>query len=213
MSCINHEIKSIFIHIPKCAGSSMTDLEWNKGNGHTTLQDFFVDGKKKRNYFWNYYKWCFVRNPWDRAVSAWDTCSEIKKIGFNTFEKFINAIYKERKKIQNLPNVRWSKDGVPSISAFKKIQRIHFCPVLPILKVDNVIAMDFIGRYENINQDWRKLGLTLQLKGRGLESKLPESNTRKEKEPYQNYYNDELINKVGEIYKEDVEAFGYDYDI
>ena len=30
---------------------------------------------------------------------------------------------------------------------------------------------------------------------------------------YQNYYNDELINKVGEIYKEDVEAFGYDYDI
>ena len=212
MSCINHEIKTIFVHVPKCAGSSMTDLGWNKGNGHKTLQDFFVESEKKKFHFWNYYKWCFVRNPWDRAVSAWDTCSEIKKIGFDTFEKFINAIYEERKKIQNLPNIRWNKDGMPRIDAFENIQRIHFCPALPMLKVNNVIAMDFIGRYEKINWYWRRLNGPLRAKERDLKFVLPKSNIRKEKEVYQNYYNDELVNKVGEIYKEDVEAFGYDYD-
>jgi len=208
MSNINHNVKSIFIHIPKCAGSSMEALPWNKGSGHKTLQSFHEDKIKN---FGSYYKWCFVRNPWDRAVSAWDTCPEVKKGGVDTFKKFVNILYKERHKIQNLPFIRWTKRDMPILGL--PVQRIHFYPMLPMIKINGQVAVDYIGRFENLKQDWRRItGIFNRW------NKLPEHNRRKNRRkkplvpPYQQFYTKDLIDKVAEIYREDIKAFDYSYD-
>ena len=87
---INHKYKFIFVHIPKCAGSTMEFLGkkgllggkynkmisgWDERNKvylqHCTILQF----KKLYNIdVESYFTFTFVRNPWDRAVSdfkAW----------------------------------------------------------------------------------------------------------------------------------------------
>jgi hypothetical protein len=186
-------------------------VKWNRGGGHVTLQTFY-DRFLRQSLDWEaHYKWAFVRNPWDRAVSTWECHTKIKEMGYDTFEKFINALYKERKQVQNLPSITWGPFKNVRIDAFENIQRIHFFPMLPLLKVNNEVCMDFIGRYENLEEDWSKIVERLSTPENKLSSKLPRRNIRKNKEqkPYQEYYTPDLINQVGEIYQEDVEYFGY----
>ena len=201
-----------------------------KGSGHRTMKDFYLNEPEAYS---SYFKWCFVRNPWDRAVSAWDTCPEIKPY-LKTFPEFVDALYKDRKKIQNLSDCRWGPSplgggagtlaGQEGVEINLPVQRIHFLPMLSMMKVDGVVEMDFIGRFENIQQDWNKV--TTLLFDRPI--KLPEHNRRpntrcqvetlptkwsRAKTHYQQYYtHPDLVKKIADIYSEDIEAFGYTYD-
>ena len=152
-----------------------------QGGGHVTLQTFY-DRFLRQSLDWEaHYKWAFVRNPWDRAVSTWECHTKIKEMGYDTFEKFINALYKERKQVQNLPSITWGPFKNVRIDAFENIQRIHFFPMLPLLKVNNEVCMDFIGRYENLEEDWSKIVERLSTPENKLSSKLPRRNIRKTK--------------------------------
>lgn len=64
------ESKSIFVHIPKCAGVSINkSLYGNLAGGHTTFDEYIIIFEPK--CIENYFKFTFVRNPWDRVVSAY----------------------------------------------------------------------------------------------------------------------------------------------
>ncbi len=211
MSCVDHDRKFIFIHIPKCAGTSMESVSWCRGQGHSTIRDFYIRSRSKNKSFnfKEYYKWCFVRNPWERAFSAWDFHIKLKQRGIDTFEKFINILHKEKHKITNLPHVSWSSVSERTkINGFKDIQRIHFFPMLSLLKIDNKIQMDFIGKYENIEKDWIKIRDTV---APDQDKTLPHFHNRKDPLPYASHYTPTLRDKVGEIYQEDIEYFGYKF--
>ena len=211
MSCIDHDRKFIFIHIPKCAGTSMESVSWCRGQGHSTIRDAYMRSRSDHHSFnfQKYYKWCFVRNPWDRAFSAWDFHIKLKQQGINTFEKFINILHKEKHKISNLPHISWgSSVERPYINGFGDIQRIHFFPMLPLLKLDNKIHMDFIGKYESIQKDWIKIRNTV---APDQDTALPHFHNRKDPEPYASHYTAPLRDKVGEIYQEDIEYFNYKF--
>ena len=63
-----NKTKSIFIHIPKCAGTSIGEAIYgDKKIGHYTAEDFFYINKSKFN---NYYKFTVIRDPLDRCYSA-----------------------------------------------------------------------------------------------------------------------------------------------
>ena len=141
-------------------------------------------------------------------MAAWDTCPELKNAGVNTFEKFIDILYNERHKIQNHPFIQWTKRGCQRINALP-VQRIHWLPMLPMIKVNGVVEIDYIGRFENLEKDWSFLTWRIF---RFDKVKLPKHNIRKDKKPYQEFYNNKLIDRVAEIYKEDIKAFGYSYD-
>jgi hypothetical protein len=64
---------------------------------------------------------------------------------------------------------------------------------------------DFIGRYENLQKDFNKVIAYLGLPV----IKLPHLNSQNL--DYTEYYSNELIDIVAEIYKKDIEMFKYDF--
>tara|TARA_R110002110_G_scaffold181575_1_gene387989 strand:- start:78 stop:785 length:708 start_codon:yes stop_codon:yes gene_type:complete len=66
---VNHEKKLIFIHIPKCAGTSvgnMLDLKLHDGCQH----HMGASSSREGCDFWHdYTKFAIVRNPWEAALS------------------------------------------------------------------------------------------------------------------------------------------------
>ena len=204
MSRANLEFKSIFVHLPKCAGSSLSSSEWNRGNGHRTIADFEVECK--RTGLGEFYKWAFVRNPFERIVSAYEDCPEIFPHA-PTFQKFINILHKNQAEIANLKYLRFT--NVPGMGL--PIGRIHFMPMHLMLRdSEGVMRVDFIGRYENLKEDFIKVQAHLGIKP----SNLPHKNKRTSKPnrrntPWLDLYTPSLIQKVSDIYAKDISLFNY----
>src|SRR5690606_39458213 len=115
---ISHKHKCIFIHIPKCAGSSIRDfyfdtpnLDWRTPNyellygwcpkrrihlQHATAKQLLETELITENDWNDYFKFTFVRNPWDRAYSSYLWVMKDRKIK-GTFDSFINkeGVFKE----------------------------------------------------------------------------------------------------------------------
>lgn len=210
MSCIIHEYKFIFIHVAKCAGCSISNSISEKipCNGHYTVANY---EKKFPHLFDEYFKFAFVRNPWDRIVSAYENSPKtIEK--FPYFEEFIDILYKNKSLFHEPKSISWTPWAIKIPDLPKTL--IHFWPAhLCLRNKEGELKTDFIGRFENLQKDFDKvcksIGLPL--------SKLPHANKRKSKRRrrrasfYKDLYNDKTINQVGEIYKDDIELFGYEY--
>jgi hypothetical protein len=70
------------------------------------------------------------------------------------------------------------------------------------------VSMDFIGRFENITEDIKKVADILSIKINDID---PMGATRHK--PYREYYTPELEKKISEFYKKDFDFFGYDNHI
>jgi|TARA_Y100000289_G_C3931203_1_gene156541 hypothetical protein len=206
MSCVNHELKSIFIHVAKCGGSSLSSFDWNQGSGHDSYSDY----ESKILNISDYFTWSFVRNPWVRAVSAFEDCPEIHD-EVPDFKTYINILYKNKSLFQNKKFTSYgSNHKIPEFP----VGRIHFWPSALCLKNKNGdLSIDFIGKLENLEEDFKSICDKLNIKN----CNVPHKNQRKGKKLrkntfYKDLYNDSLINQVGEIYSEDIELFNYSFD-
>jgi hypothetical protein len=65
---------------------------------------------------------------------------------------------------------------------------------------------DFIGKYENINKDFKQLCDILQIEYK----KLPIRNNS-EHDDYRKYYNQQLKELIGEFYKQDIKLLKYEW--
>ncbi len=191
------DYRCIFIHIPKCAGQSIRKtLFENLQPGHInvyTYQQIFP--RQKYN---EYFKFSFVRNPWDRLVSAY------------FFMKSGGAHKKDRdwadQNLVTFPDFStFVLEGLhlPSIQTWP-----HFRPQVEFLKGQNgKIELDFIGRFENIQDDFNyireRLGASREL--------LYINKTKTKRAPYLTYYTDEMREIAAELYKEDIEVFNYQF--
>ena len=72
-----------------------------------------------------------------------------------------------------------------------------FCPIT---------AIDFIGRYEALSDDYERLSAILEIEGT-----LPHLNQAVLRKHYSEYYNRATINLVTEMYQRDLETFGYSF--
>lgn len=133
-----------------------------------------VVSKEKYN---EYFKFGFVRNPYERCVSAWKynikmgfTCSEEKLFDFI---EYLN----------------------PTDINSKYLNQYEF-----------VDGCDFIGRFENLQEDFN----TVCDKIRIPHEKLPHKNKTNHKH-YTEYYDDETKQIVAERYAKDIEYFGYKF--
>ena len=69
------------------------------------------------------------------------------------------------------------------------------------------IQMDFIGRFENLQEDWNYICDKI-----GVENIQLSHRKRAAKVDYNNYYNDENKKLVARLWKKDIDTFSYNYE-
>lgn len=189
--------KCIFIHIPKTAGSSII-LELNNEKllprDHSTWFEF----KRKSPYLYEkYFKFAFIRNPWDRAVSSYHY---FKQGGNQTkkdldFKKIIDTNFKDFNDfILNYLN---------SESIWKN--KLFWPQWFFIVDENDVLQVNFLGRFENIENDFSFLAEKFF-----LEKKLSKAN-ESERKNYKEYYNTATKEKIKELYSKDITLFNYQF--
>lgn len=198
---ISHKHKCIFIHIPRCGGTSMEIFLsggnwWGVDQGKTKHLIASTAKHIYKEYWDDYYKFSFVRNPWDRMVSM---AKYSKTYGVTLGENFIDF----SEYFKKYPNIE--VDPV-SESANGHFTAINNSVYLNILNEE----LDFIGRYENMRSDFNHV-----LSCIGLDNVELVNNKRHQSAHahYTKYYNEETRQIIGEKYKKDIEYFGYTFGV
>jgi hypothetical protein len=232
-----HEYRFIFVHIPKTAGQSietyflnLMGLSWENRSSfllrpnhdprcgppalaHLRIVEYMDLGYVSPKIFNTYFKFAFVRNPWDRMVSEYKYRWLGKGIKFKDFL------------FNHFPQPGWND------------HYIHIMPQYSFL-CDNAgnIAVDFIGQYERLQSDFNEvcnntgvLPGRLPLVNRSSDHRnkiLPAGINRIAKMlfPFRNgtvatksanyteYYDNESKDYVAELYRQDIEIFGYRFE-
>lgn len=187
---------SIFIHIPKCAGISINRaLYGNLAGGHTTLDQYI--NIFPPNMFISYFKFTFVRNPWDRLVSSY---TFLKNGGLNSNDaKFFNRELSAFSDFDEFVRHWLTSDNI--------LKYHHFIPQYKFI-VDryNKFSVDYIGYFENIEQDFDYIKKIV-----GVDQQLEKVNSIN-RNYYQDFYTADTIKIVAEIYKTDINIFDYKFD-
>jgi len=198
---INHEYKCIFVHVIKTGGASIaTALNMKEDTGRNVTREEQVPHYPKCHLsakeirktvgeeIWNsYFKFSFVRNPYDKVVSQYHFNRGQWKLENASFKEYVNY---------------WKNGG--QISTFPQYHSHYLNEEL-----------DFIGRFENIQQDFNticnKIGIPLK--------KLPHINKSRnfardkaKHKHYTEYYDEETKQIVAKKYAKDIEYFKYTFN-
>ena len=187
------------------------DYKFDPPPPHYRASDYVKYGQISQQKFDEFFKFSFVRNPWDRIVSEYKYHDHARKYSFKDYL------------FMHIPTPSWSD---------------QYCHIIPqydfLYDQEGNRQVDFVGKFENIQADFnevcRRLGLP--------EKTLPHSNqsqslfhlrydagfcellkrirgklSRRQKQNtfahYTEYYDDESKEYVAELYSNDIEAFEY----
>jgi len=206
-SRVSVDKKAIFVHVPKNAGTSITKALRRTGGFKSPPYDSvdhdfemgWKDGESRRlmraigEDLWNEcFRFAFVRNPWDRLVSGWQFTRQRGKHELSFAEY-----------VKDLPSLDTSQEPEALERAIST--HWHAMPQSDHLVVDGVVAVDFIGHVETLDEDWRAISERI-----GSDESIPRANTSDRGE-YRSYYTDDLLAIVDERFRLDVATFGYTF--
>jgi len=186
---------AIFFHIPKTGGISINTRLYDAPiAAHlgivAALRIFTADEFRQA------FKFAFVRNPFDRLVSAFFHLKRSAATNYPPDTEFF-ARYGDITKDGFSAFVDWvsQKDAC--------YRHAILIPQHEFICLGDRIMVDVLGRFETIAQDYSKIASRI-----GLNESLPRINET-EHEHYSKYYDDRLADSVLRIYKRDFEIFGY----
>lgn len=155
----------------------------NRLDGHFSVREIkpHISDEMWKSYF----KFCFVRNPWD---------------------KFISTVFYRNRGLIN--------DGLPKIDFFNSVLDKHqekpglfYQPQSSFLLNENEdIAMDFIGKTESMQEDFDEICKKIHLPRQLLDQKNSSPHAH-----YATYYDTQLKNRVADFYQHDIETFNYTF--
>ena len=192
--------KAIFVHVPKAAGISVCQsLFGNLAGGHSTIKRYMVIFSPVD--FNLYFKFTFVRNPWDRLFSAFNF---LKQGGICNADLFFSHKYLSQYESFNDFVIDWvNKENIQKYTHF--IPQYQFlCPPF-----SSNVSVDFIGFFENLEDDFLFIKDKLN-----VDVCLEHSNQTQKKEPlnYMDFYTEETRGIVGDVYSKDISLLGYNFD-
>jgi len=200
--------KCIFIHIPKTAGTSIIKVlmpeKFDTGKPPQNHSRPFEFIKSNPSLWQSYFTFTFVRNPWDRFVSSFLYNAKVAKINFAKTGTSPRGI---RKVILDCDSdINKFIIETPGQVILKGFQ---FPPQTSWLcNGDTYIQIDFIGRFENLQEDFNYVCDKIGLKP----INLPHENPNVSRKRYQEYYTEETKKIVYEYYKTEIEYFNYKFE-
>ncbi len=173
--------KFIFVHVPKTGGASIEKAlcEPLIGPLHARLRSI-----RKGNRF----AFGFVRNPWDRLVSAYSWYCQ-------------RDMPPHRLESQALAREHGFKWWLTEWQATPRDQGLNFRSQMYWLE-----GCDKIGLFENLRSDFESICAELAIKAR----KLPHINASKH-DHYSTFYDDETVKVVSRLYSPEISKFGYEF--
>jgi hypothetical protein len=222
---ISHKHKCIFIHIPKCAGTSIEktlghfedysgyykqdhrsirmlepiNLNFlaSKENSMEFIKRLWIQIKPPHNprnrhtvsreQYENYFKFTIVRNPWERAHSWYKNV-------------MIDELHLKKMKISKEISL------YDFFNSFKYKSGLR-AQTFWIKNYNGDIPLDYIGRYENLANDFKKACNLMEIEPLKLPHELQGSAKN-----YQDAYDSKTRDLISKIYREEIELFGYSFD-
>lgn len=202
---ISHKHRCIFVHIPRTGGSSVENLIWGRDRSEADLWMGFISEYHNKyqtgglqhlraiqirqevgpEVFQEYFKFSFVRNPWDKAVSQYmltkrrpDLQAFIGMEQHDGFKRYLELITR-REHVQWTPQHRFIYDE------------------------GGELMVDYVGCFERLVGDAGNV-----LSRLGIQGPLSRWQAT-ERLPMDVYYDREAIEMVAEMYATDVQIFGY----
>ncbi len=181
---ISDRFRCIFIEVPKTGSTSIRQIIGHPHKPHLNICQ--IQGMTDPERFSAYFKFGFVRNPWDRLVSLYERKEGLQVKAHMSFEEFID----------------WAK--------FASCTCIHPLPHRYqfdwFVDPHGNMLMDFVGRFERLEQDWATICSRL-----GITQPLPHANANPRAKHYTEYYSTRTRDVVAERFKVDIEYFQYEF--
>lgn len=208
---VSYKHNFLFIHIPKAAGSSITNslrpfaerpelllenrlLRWigvrqnllgpyrrRMFVGHASAQQ--LRSHLAPGGFEELFKFAFVRNPWDRLVSQYSFVRQ-------------SRTHKWNRRVMQM--------DFPQFADFwtdNRRSQLHL-----LTDSQGELLVDYVGYFESIREDFdeicRRIGLTVE---------LPHKNRSAHKD-YRSFYDDRLAEMVAQRRADEIARFGYTFD-
>ena len=189
------EKQCIFVHVPKAAGTSVSlGLFGDLTHHYTAWQYRVIYGRRAFN---RYFKFAFVRNPWDRLYSAF---SYLRAGGWNAEDRefFDN----------NLSGLSGFEEFVSCwLSPANLDSHVHFQPQHTfVCDSSGRVLIDYLGYFETLADDYNYVTQFVVPM-----SELPKVNASPRSD-YRTVYSSESRRRVNELYERDVALFGYDFE-
>lgn len=207
---IDPQHRFIFLWIPKVAGMSIsqalkihfgqtylslenTPTQWNTHIKGVTFYHSHVPALVEKGHLpaaWvdQAFKFAFVRNPWDRMVSLYHWLQWGKVMNFHQF-------------IQAVATGNYDRPGATNLRGFYQANRL-----IDWLRPNGIWLPQFIGRFENLQEDWK-----IVMKILGCKCRLKHRNTSKHTH-YRDYYDATTRALVAKHFEEDIDLFKYTFE-
>jgi hypothetical protein len=210
--------KFLFVHIAKTGGTSVRSAlmyrKWadpyylpqfvcsklSKLTGHRIGAKFPRHAKAiaaremlPRELYDELFKFAFVRNPWDLQVSSWHHIRRERPHlleGISDFVSFLQWKLDPERPYQYI------------IDTSITLQNDY------LVDLHGKRIVDFIGRYETLEQDYGQVCARVGIPYR----QLPHKRKATDRDDYRRYYNERTIELVARHFRADVEELGYTFD-
>jgi len=210
--------RAVYIDIAKVASSSLKaklavmlglDLDKEGGNPHEVEFPHPPEsGHAGERLYPGLYTFAFVRNPWDRLVSCYRDKIQGEVEGFTRFSR------------SGVAHCLARFDTFSANMSFEEF--VHAVALLPDAEADEhfrsrhnyvtnvwgAIAVDFVGRYENLESDFRHVAERI---GLPTETRLPRLQANPRFVSYTDYYTTVTRDIIATRFAQDIALFSYHF--
>ena len=186
------------------SGSFRSDIhKYFDGSEYQINKRQLVKGLNDR--YRDFFKFAFVRNPWDRLVSCYLDKLAKGRPGLHSPPSLAAKVYPGMPFAEFVEIVSQTSDSEANI---------HFqsqCRVICDSGEGSSIMADFVGRFETLASDFDTV---MERVGVGRVQRIPHLRKSKAREarPYHVFYDERLRNLVYQRYRDDVDLFGYSFE-
>lgn len=202
------DLRCLYVQMPKVACKSVKKaffalsgrpqeefLDWERE--HLRVVD--LSDSRYRDWF----KFTFVRNPWDRVVSCFENKFRHPRPDKGKYEDYVLPLkeFFETEEVA-FDQFAWFVSKCPDDMA-NEHWRSQFTF---IMDGGNNLLVDFAGRFESLERDFREACRRI-----GCRARLPHEGKSSHRAPYREYYDAKSLERISKRYLLDSRVFKYSF--